>query len=159
MTRDVTTVPTIELWGLLLVPLQGEINDALAERISEDVLDRIHHKQTRGLVIDVTGLWMMDSHLCSLLSRLASSAQLMGTDTLLCGLSPEIALTLQTMGLELHGVQTKLTLEEALEEMGVGPTEAFGTPEYEDASSLDETLTDLVSNSANASGEGKRESS
>jgi len=111
-------IPTIELWGVLLVPLQGEVTDELAERISEDVLGRIHRHGARGLVIDVTGLWMMDSYLCA---TLASAAQLMGTRTVLCGLASEIALTLQTMGLELAGTTITLSLEGALELFGIHP--------------------------------------
>jgi rsbT antagonist protein RsbS len=70
-------------------------------------------------VIDVTGVWMIDSHLCAVLSHLASCARLMGTRTIISGLSPEIALTLQTMGVELQSMQTALTVEQALEMLGL----------------------------------------
>ena len=73
--------------------------------------------------MDVTGLWLMDSHLCSVLSGVAAAARLMGTETLICGMSPEIALTLQAMGLELPNVGTELSLEEALSRLGVGVLE------------------------------------
>lgn len=121
MRRLEIAIPTIELWGVLLVPLQGEVTDELAERISEDVLGRIHRHGARGLVIDVTGLWMMDSYLCATLARLATAAQLMGTRTVLCGLGPEIALTLQTMGLDMPGTTSTLSLEGALQSFGIQP--------------------------------------
>jgi rsbT antagonist protein RsbS len=109
------------VWNLLLVPLQGDIDDRQGELLCEDVLARIEQSDTAGLVIDVTGLWLMDSHLCSVLSMLASAAALMGTRTVLCGLTPEIAITLQTMGLDMPDVSTVPCLEDALESLGIGP--------------------------------------
>lgn len=112
-------IPVIKLWRLLVVPLQGEIDDKAAALLSEQVLERIHSEEISGLVIDVTGLWLMDSHLCALLTRLARSAELMGTRTVLCGMTAETAMTLQDMGLELEGFDAMLSLEQALEHHGV----------------------------------------
>jgi rsbT antagonist protein RsbS len=117
----VLPIPIIKLWDLLLVPLQGEISDLQSERLSQEVLERIDREGAYGLIIDVTGLWLLDSHLCSVVSTLASSAHLMGAQTILSGLSPEIAITLQAMDLDLVGVTTVPTLEEALESLEIGP--------------------------------------
>src|SRR5512143_3338114 len=106
---ELRRLPIIRLWDRVLVPLQGEITDELAE-----VLKAIHQSGAVGLVLDLTGVWIMDSHLCAVLSNLAASAKLMGTPTIISGLSPEIAMTLQTMGVELHAVRTALSLEQAL---------------------------------------------
>ncbi|MEM6996916.1 MAG: STAS domain-containing protein [Myxococcota bacterium] len=121
--RAEKSIPTIHLWHLLLVPLQGDLSDAQAERLAVEVLAKIRDSDARGLVIDVTGLWIMDSHLCSLISQLAAAAALMGATTVMCGLSPEIATTLQTMGLSLPGVRTERSLEDALARLGIGPVE------------------------------------
>jgi rsbT antagonist protein RsbS len=102
--------------------LQGEVTDRLAERLSQEVLDAVHEHGASGLVIDVTGVWMIDSHLTAVLSHLASCARLMGTRTIISGLSPEIALTLQTMGVEFQAMQTALTVEQALEMLGLRVT-------------------------------------
>src|SRR4026207_784799 len=96
-STEANRIPIIKLWNLLLVPLQGMIDDSVAEQLSQDVLKRIQASEVTGLIMDVTGLWLMDSHLCAVLSRIASAALLMGTRTVICGMSPEIALTLQTM--------------------------------------------------------------
>lgn len=116
---DYNRIPIIKLWRLLLVPLQGEIDDKAAATLSSEVLERIHGTDVSGLVIDVTGLWIMDSHLCALLTRLAQAASLMGTKTILCGMTAETAMTLQAMGLELDGFDATLSLEQALEQYGV----------------------------------------
>jgi rsbT antagonist protein RsbS len=112
-------IPILKLWNILLVPLQGDVDDIQGETLCSDVLNSIQQSGIAGLVIDVTGLWLMDSHLCSVLSMLGSSSALMGTHTVICGLSPDIALTLQTMGLDMPHVVTVPSLEDALELMGV----------------------------------------
>jgi len=122
MRPHATRVPIIRLWNLLLIPIQGELTDTHAEQLRHDVLDEIHAGGSDGLVMDVTGLWLMDSHLCAVLTQLAQSAALMGTRTVVCGISADIAMTIQSMGLELQGIGTALTLEEALHSFGVrGP--------------------------------------
>lgn len=119
MRRDETeNLPILRLWGRLLVTLQGEISDDLAERLTEELLSTIDSQGAEGLVLDLTGVWTMDSHLCAALSRVARSAGLMGTPTIISGLSPEIAQTLQMMGIELD-IQTALSVELAMERLGV----------------------------------------
>jgi rsbT antagonist protein RsbS len=112
-------IPIIKLWQLLLVPLQGTMTDTLAAQLTTEVLDRIHKEGSSGLVIDITGLWVVDSHLCAVLSHLSTAASLMGARTFISGMKPEIALTLETMGVELKGVRTTLNLEGALFLLGV----------------------------------------
>ena len=124
MMDNYDRIPIIKLWNLLLIPLQGEMTDSLANQLTGEVLDRIHELGCTGLVIDITGLWLVDSHLCAVLSQLSSAAALMGAHTFISGMKPEIALTLETMGVQLTGVSTTLDLEDALELLGVsGPTD------------------------------------
>ena len=117
--EDTYRIPLLKFWGVLLVPLQGDITDGTAASLSDEVLTEIARAGARAMIVDLTGVWMLDSHLCSVLSRLASSAALMGTRTVFSGMSPEIALTLQTMGAELPNVDSALTLENALELVGI----------------------------------------
>ena len=112
-------IPIIKLWSILLVTLHGEVNDEFARNMSADVLARIHKEGASGLVIDITGLWILDSHLCSMLAELASAALLMGARTLISGMNPDMAITLETMGVRLGEVVTTLDLESALHMLGV----------------------------------------
>ncbi|MFZ6177170.1 STAS domain-containing protein [Nannocystis pusilla] len=111
--------PVIQLWGRLVVPLQGDITDEVAAALVDDVLQRIRDSSAAGLVLDVTGMWTIDSHLCHVIAGLAAAAHLMGTPTVLCGMSGAIAITLQTMGIDFRQLHTALTLEDALERLGV----------------------------------------
>jgi len=116
---ELERLPIIKLWNQILVPLQGEITDALADRLRNHVLEKIRDTGAEGLIIDVTGVWMIDSHLCSVISNLAASARLMGTRSIICGMSAEIAMTLQTMGVSITSLRTALAVEEAFELLGV----------------------------------------
>jgi rsbT antagonist protein RsbS len=114
-------IPVIRLWGVLLVPLQGDITDAQVSQLVTAVLNEIRRGTGSGVVVDLSGLEIVDSHLCAAFTNLASAARYMGATTVLCGLSAEIAMTLQSMGIELQGVSTTLTLEQALATLGLRP--------------------------------------
>ena len=112
-------IPIIQLWGQLIVTLQGDLTDRHAAVLTSDVLDRIQQTGARGLVLDISGTWLVDSHLCSVLAQLASAAKLMGTRTVITGMAPEVAMTLQSMGVALEGAETALGLEEGLTLLGL----------------------------------------
>jgi rsbT antagonist protein RsbS len=118
-TPNRDTIPVIELWGHLLVPLQGDISDTQLQGVVDTVLHRIAKNGAEGLVIDTSGIWIVDSHLCAGLGRLATAASIMGVPTVLCGLSADVVTTLQSMGFELTETQTATSLERALEKLGV----------------------------------------
>ena len=113
------TIPVIELWGHLLVPLQGDISDTQMQGVVDAVLHRIAKHGAEGLVIDASGIWILDSHLCAGLGRLANAANIMGVPSVLCGLSADLVTTLQSMGFELAETQTATSLERALEKLGI----------------------------------------
>jgi rsbT antagonist protein RsbS len=114
-----TTIPVLSLYGRLLVSLQGEITDSQMDDLTRSVLQRIADTSARGVVIDASGVATMDSHLCAVLGRLAKAARLMGAIPVLCGLNPSIVMTLQTMGIDLDGIDTALGLEESFEAIGL----------------------------------------
>jgi len=112
-------IPVIELWGRLIVSLQGDVSDSQMERLRAEVLQRVRERDARGLVIDASGMWLVDSHMCAMLGRIATAARLMGVRAILSGLSPNVVATLGEMGVGLEGITTALSLEEALEALGI----------------------------------------
>jgi rsbT antagonist protein RsbS len=116
---NLVAIPVLSIYRRLLVSLQGDVSDSQMEELTRTVLKRIHETNAEGLVIDTSGIWMMDSHMCAVLGRLAAAARLMGARPVLSGLSPSIVMTLQTMGIDLSGVETALGVEEALETLGL----------------------------------------
>jgi len=117
-----TQIAIIRLWDVLLVPLVGEIADHYAEQLIHEVLGRIAHAGPRGLVIDLSGVAVVDSHLCSLMANLAAAAGLMGTRSFISGIRAEVAMTLETMGVPFRQVETTQGLEEALARLDIGRT-------------------------------------
>jgi rsbT antagonist protein RsbS len=126
MEASYVRIPIIKFWDLLLVPLQGDMTDDMAGRLVDEVLDRIYKEGSSGVIIDITGLWLVDSHLCAVLSQLAAAAALMGAQTIISGMKPEIAMALETMGIRLENVTTTLDLETALDRVGVRRPDALG---------------------------------
>lgn len=118
---DAAPIPIIRLWDVLLVPMQGDLVDRQAERLRTDVLHKVQETGARHLVIDVSGVWLMDSHLCMVLAHLAKAARFMGASTIITGLSPDVALTLQSMGLHVGTGKTMRSLEDAFEDLQIVP--------------------------------------
>jgi len=107
-------VPILKIGNTLILTFHVELNDKMALSLQEDVLQKIYETGAGGLVIDVTVLEVVDSFMGKVLSDTAIMASTMGVETVLVGIQPEIATTLQEMGLELKGVHTALDLERGM---------------------------------------------
>jgi rsbT antagonist protein RsbS len=116
---NVNNVTCIPLWDCLIVPLQGDVSDSQADDLVTEVLERVQRDECFGVLVDLSGVWTLDSHLCSVLAKLALAAKMMGAKTVLSGMKPDIAMTLEAMGIELRGIETVATLEDALGSMGI----------------------------------------
>jgi rsbT antagonist protein RsbS len=114
---SVARIPIISLYGNLIVPIQGAIGDKSMAVLSDDVARAIDSDTARGLVIDVSGIALMDSFVTRNIRDLALTAKLMGIPAILSGLSPAVAITLIEMGLDIQGLETTLNLERALERL------------------------------------------
>jgi len=115
MSIQEAKIPVIGLYGNLIVPIQGAISDHVMSALQEDVTSRIEQGGVRGLIVDVSGVDVLDSYLTRNLRDLAVTARLMGVIAVVSGLRPAVAITLVEMGLEIPGVLTALNLERALE--------------------------------------------
>jgi rsbT antagonist protein RsbS len=73
--------------------------------------------RSRGVIVDVTALDVLDSFACRTLSDIASMIRLRGAQTVIVGIQPEVAFSMVQLGLKLEGVATALDLEEGLEYM------------------------------------------
>ena len=113
----VSRIPIISLYGNLIVPVQGAISDKVMTQLSDDVARAIDSDTARGLIIDVSGIALMDSFVTRNIRDLALTARLMGIPAILSGLQPAVAITLIEMGLDIQGLETTLNLERALERL------------------------------------------
>jgi len=101
---------------LLIVPLVGVIDTDRARQVTENVLHSIRMRRARAVVIDVTGVPVVDSKVANHLMQTVNAAGLMGAAVIVTGVSPEIAQTLVTIGAEMRGVRTAGDLEEGIED-------------------------------------------
>jgi len=111
-------IPILKIGSTLLATVHIELRDAVAEAFQADVLMTIEKTGATGLVIDISGLDMVDSYVARIVAETGRMAKLMGTDTVLVGMRPEVAATLVRMGYGMEGVRTALNLDDGLELLG-----------------------------------------
>ena len=108
-------ITIMKIGSNLIVPIQVELHDVAAVRVQQDIMEAIEEKGARGLLIDISKLEVVDSFLGRLIGDTAAMARAMGTETVLAGLQPAVAITLMELGLNLGGVHTALDAEAGLE--------------------------------------------
>lgn len=120
---------------LLIVPVIGIVDTLRARQVTESMLQAIRSERARAVVIDITGVPMVDSKVANHLVQSVEAARLMGTTVIITGLSPEIAQTLVTLGAHLPNVHTFGDLQTGLEEAEaiLGLRLVARRPEPEDA--------------------------
>ena len=111
-------IPILRIGPTLLVTVHIELRDAVAEAFQADVLTAIEKSGATGLLIDISGLDMVDSYVARILAETGRMAKLMGTQTVLVGMRPEVAATLVRMGYAMDGVKTALDVDDGLAQLG-----------------------------------------
>jgi rsbT antagonist protein RsbS len=108
------SIPILRLRGMLLASLQNDLRDKVANAFQEDLLEALEKGRRRGVVIDISALDTVDTYVAHVLAETARMAALMGANTVLVGIRPEVAATLVRMGYAMEGVHTALNLDEGL---------------------------------------------
>lgn len=108
------SIPVLRIGSTLLATIQVELRDTIADAFQEDILQSIAKTGATGLVIDITGLEMVDSYVARVIADTGRMARLMGTDTVVVGMRPVVAATLVRMGFRMEGVLTALNVEAGL---------------------------------------------
>lgn len=100
--------------GCLAVPIQVELDDKSVLHIQGDILERVNKTGTKGVVIDVSGVAVIDSSLGRSIFDTARMASLLGVKTVITGLRPGVVASLIDLGFEAGDVPTAISLEEGL---------------------------------------------
>lgn len=103
----------------LIVSIHAALDDQQLVRLQRDLLERVGRDRSRGILIDVAALDVLDSFAARTLADLAYMAQLRGARTVVVGIAPEVAMTLVRLGVRIPLTQTALDLEEGLAWLGV----------------------------------------
>ena len=106
-------IPVME--GILVVPIVGTLDSERARRVVDDLLTSIERQRARVIIIDITGLAVVDTAVANALLHAARAAQLLGAQPILVGISPEVAETLVQLGVEIEDLHTAATLQEGLQ--------------------------------------------
>jgi rsbT co-antagonist protein RsbR len=113
---DQLSVPVIQVWdSILLLPLIGVIDSRRAAQVLESLLQSIARARARFVILDVTGVPVVDTSVAGYLVRAVQATQLLGCQSILAGISPEIAQTLVGLGVDFSHILTKATLQSGLE--------------------------------------------
>ena len=110
-------MPILKIGSNLIVSIQVELTDLMVEQLQQRILQEIQRRDATGLVIDVSGVEIIDSFVARSIMNTARMAKAMDTRTVVSGIRPEVAITLVEMGFTWSGVRTALTLEQAMEVM------------------------------------------
>ena len=107
-------VPILKQGPYLIASIQSALSDADLVRLRDELVARVGKLRSRGVIVDVTALDVMDSFATRTLGDIAQMIRLRGAETVIVGIQPEVALTLVQLGLRLEGVPTALDLEEGI---------------------------------------------
>lgn len=108
-------VPILRLKNILLTTIQVDLTDHDALVFQADALRVATETGAMGMVIDITGLDVVDSFMARILNETAKMLRLVGVKAVICGMSPSVALTLTEMGTGLEGVDMALNLDQAMD--------------------------------------------
>lgn len=112
--RELST-PVIRLWdGILALPLIGTIDPARATQIMDNLLTAIVHHRASQVILDVTGVPVIDTDAASHLFETVGAAALLGVHCILVGISPRMAKTLVDLNVDLARMTTAASLEDGL---------------------------------------------
>jgi rsbT antagonist protein RsbS len=110
----VDRVPVLKIGDILLVSIQIDMEDQVALRLQEDLADRIVATGCRGVIIDISGLDIVDSFVGRTLATIAAISRVLDAETVVVGMRPAVAITLVELGLTLSGVRTALDVDRGL---------------------------------------------
>lgn len=107
-------VPILKQGDYLIASIQSVLSDSDLVQLRDNLGVRVGTYRSRGVIIDVTVLDVIDSFATRTLRAIAHMLKLRGAETVIVGIQPDVAFAMVQLGLTLEGVGTALDLEEGL---------------------------------------------
>ena len=107
-------VPILKQGTYLIATIQSALSDRDALQLQDDLIERFGRYRSKGIIVDVTALDVMDSFAARSLRTLAHMTSLRGAHTVIVGIQPEVAFAMVQLGITFEDIQTSLDLEEGL---------------------------------------------
>jgi rsbT antagonist protein RsbS len=113
-------VPILKQGDVLIASVQDALADEDLVELRRGLAERVGSFRSRGVIVDVTALDVVDSFSCRMLREIVDILRLKGAHTVVVGIQPEVAFAMVELGLTLGATTTALDLEEGLAHLGVG---------------------------------------
>jgi rsbT co-antagonist protein RsbR len=115
MTMLELSTPVVRLWdGIVAVPLVGTLDSARTQLVMEKLLETLVASGADHAVLDITGVPTVDTEVAQHLLKTVNAARLLGAECVICGIRPQVAQTIVSLGIEFGDIATKATLADAL---------------------------------------------
>lgn len=111
-------VPILKQGPYLIATVQSALTDEDLKELRNTLVEQVGRLRSRGVIVDVTALDVIDSFATRTLRDVAHMIRLRGAETVIVGIQPEVAFSMVKLGLTLAGVATSLDLEEGLAYLG-----------------------------------------
>lgn len=108
-------IPILKMGDFLLVTIQVDLYDQLAENLETDLINAVKKYNSRGVLIDISAVSIIDSFMGRILGNIAVMSRIMDAQTVVVGMQPAVAITLVELGLPLNGVHSALNVEKGME--------------------------------------------
>lgn len=114
------SIPVIPISpGTLVAPIVGNLDTERATLLLATLLEKVETTKAHTVVLDITGMAVVDAQIAAVLLRAIAALRLMGARMLLVGVRPEIAQAMVHLGVDLRDLRTASTLQDGLVELGV----------------------------------------
>jgi len=121
-------IPILRMGRNLLVTIQVDMHDQLALTLQDDLTSRIVKDRSRGVLIDISSLDVVDSFIGRMISNIAAMSRVLDAQTVVVGMQPAVAITLVELGLALEGVRTALNVERGIAMLASATEDDRGQP-------------------------------
>lgn len=108
-------IPILRMGEFLLITVQVDMHDRLALQLQDDLTAKIVQHGSRGVLIDISALEVVDSFIGRMLGNIASMSRILDAQTVVVGMRPAVAITLVELGMSLPGIRTALTVERGMQ--------------------------------------------
>jgi rsbT antagonist protein RsbS len=108
-------IPILWTRVFLLVTILVELHDRLAMALQDDLTEQIVRHHSRGVLIDISTLEVVDSFIGRMIGNIAAMSRVLDAETVVVGMRPAVAITLVELGLSLPGVRTALNVDKGME--------------------------------------------
>jgi len=114
-TIEELQTPVVQVWdGILALPVIGSVDTARAQVMTESLLEKIVDTSSEIVILDITGVPIVDTAVAKHLLETVTAARLLGAEVLIVGLTSRMAMTLVHLGIDLGGVVTRTTMAKGL---------------------------------------------